>query len=162
MKTINLDWEKGSNFHVLTADFIRKNWSKVLEEIKVKVLSEEIINKFSEQLNSLNVHSLYYKEFWFNVNLDENYIRKHKDLLNWIAISKKQILSEKFIEEMRLKVNWLFIFNFQYISYEFLKKHITKLSLEEIGSVDFGRHKLTQYQYDELRKKIKLKYMFQK
>ena len=44
MKKIDIDWEKGSNFNLLTTDYIRKNWNGILEEIKVNDLCEEVMN----------------------------------------------------------------------------------------------------------------------
>ena len=43
------------------------------------------------------------RKSWEN-GLSEDYIRNHKDQLNWVIISKNQKLSEPFIEEMKDKV----------------------------------------------------------
>jgi hypothetical protein len=89
-------------------------------------------------------------------------MRKNKELLNWDMITQLQTLSESFIEEMEDCVDWLYIFNFQDISFSFLKKHIVKLSKDEIKKVDFAQFKFTQNQLEELNRKIKFKYMFEK
>ena len=54
--------------------------------------------------------------------LNEEFIREHKDLVNWFFISIYQQLSEDFIHEYQNLVNWLNISRFQRLSEEFIKE----------------------------------------
>jgi hypothetical protein len=162
MNYSGLDWENGSNFHTLKKKDLWKNWDNVLKDIRGMILSADIIEKFSNHLEDEDIHIFYRKEFMRNVKMSESYMRKNKELLNWDMITQLQTLSESFIEEMEDCVDWLYIFNFQDISFSFLKKHIVKLSKDEIKKVDFAQFKFTQNQLEELNRKIKFKYMFEK
>lgn len=71
------------------------------------------------------------RKSWEN-GLSEDYIRNHKDQLNWVIISKNQKLSEPFIEEMKDKVNWYYLCQNQHLSEPFLRKWKNKFNLNDI------------------------------
>lgn len=62
-------------------------------------------------------------------DLSEQFIEKHKNLVNWTAISKYQKLSESFIEKYNDDVNWYNILVYQkHLSDKFKEKHMRKVS----------------------------------
>ena len=76
-------------------------------------------------------NSVYFLDFdWERVakedNLQEAFITKWKDKLNWRLISIYQKLSEGFIEEHQDLVIWSEIYKNQKLSPEFIFKHIDK------------------------------------
>ena len=65
--------------------------------------------------------------------LSEEFIKKHKDSLNWDYISVFQILSEKFIEDNKDKINWNVIAEYQLLSEPFIEKYKDKLNLDQVS-----------------------------
>lgn len=91
-----------------------------------------------------NGHTYNQKELW-----TEDFIREHKDELNWTKLAKKVTLSEQFIEEMINYVDWKSIFLYQPVSEDFIERHIEKLTnfdlicAHRLPSIEFvERHKL--------------------
>lgn len=105
-------------------------------------------------------------------NLSENFMREHKDNINWTKICRHQTLSENFILEMEdyidfhvlliyqtfsenfIEANehllhWDHIARFQPLSLSFIKKHIAKINydkLEQNEDLSF-----TQQVWDEIK-----------
>ena len=64
---------------------------------------------------------------WYQ-KLSEDFIEKHKDLVNWNLISECQQLSETFIEKYKDLVNWYNISEYQSLSDTFIEAHKNELN----------------------------------
>lgn len=58
------------------------------------------------------------------LNLPEDFIKEHKENINWDLISKNSKLSESFIKEFEFYVNWDYIWQYQVLSEEFIERLI--------------------------------------
>ena len=62
--------------------------------------------------------------------LSEEFMRKHKDQLDWSLISQYQSLSPTFVEEMKDYVDWTWIsIRQQKLTKDFILRHIDKLNI---------------------------------
>ena len=81
--------------------------------------------------------------------LSEEFIDKHKDLVDWYIISRNQLLSEEFIDKHKNLVNWYYISKHQPLSEEFIEKHKKRVNWDYIS--------IYQHLTEEFRKKYNLK-----
>lgn len=98
----NIDWEQACISQNLSCEFIDKYYIKL---------------------------RLYLYEIAKYQKLSEDFMRKHKNDLDWDLISEYQNLSESFIEEMSDYVNWTWISEKQKLSKEFIVRNSDKLNI---------------------------------
>lgn len=101
----NVDWEQACISQCLSTTFLEDNF------IMLKPYLYEI--------------SKYQK-------LSEDFMRNHKDILDWNIISECQKLSEKFILEMSDYVNWTWISEKQKLSKNFILANKDKLNISRL------------------------------
>lgn len=68
-------------------------------------LGEDFIEEFLEIIEENDYMSV----LCIYQSLSEDFIKRHKDQVDWNAISRYQVLSEEFIEEFRSKLDWDYI-----------------------------------------------------
>ena len=61
------------------------------------------------------------------MELSEEFIERHRDEVDWNAVSEHQELSEKFIEKFKDRVNWEAISIYQRLSEEFIERHADRV-----------------------------------
>jgi len=144
------NWEKISQHHHLTEEFIRNHKDKVvwtdisfyqnlsenfIREFQDKVkwniishsqiLSEEFIEEFKNEID--------WETFTCNRFMTEDLARKYKDKINWANLYPYFKMSEEFIIEFQDKFGeylWKEISSFQNLSLKFIKDNIEKLDIE--------------------------------
>ena len=75
---------------------------------------------------------LNWKDICTNLTLTEDFIREFKDKVDWKEISYYQVLSENFIREFKDKVDWEMISMSQILSEDFMREFKDKLDLRYI------------------------------
>lgn len=120
-------WERISNRHDLTVDFIREFQDQlywlVLCGNSNLVMDNDFLEEFSDKLN------------WYYIStykcLEPADLRRFKDKLIWDSITRNQKLSEEDIIEFADKVDWKFIYN-QKLSMNLIRRYWNKLDPESV------------------------------
>ena len=146
-----VDWSKVSRSPVLS-DYVMDqhgtflDWNLVTARHK---FDEEILIRFKDHIDweqaciSQKLSSYFLDKYYIQLRvylyeiskyqkLSEEYMRKHKDDLDWDIISEYQNLSETFMEEMSDYINWTWVSEKQKISKEFISKNVDKLNLTRL------------------------------
>jgi len=109
---------------------------KLIEEVKDIAQKTEL--NISLELNDQEFIQEFKDEVnWINISkyqvLSESFIREFKDEVNWYYISKYQVLSESFIREFKDEVNWNRISQYQLLSESFIREFKDKVQWDEIS-----------------------------
>lgn len=92
----------------------------------------EFLKEANESANFEAYIDEHWKEFsvddniWDKIScesLEEDFIRRHFNLVNWKFVSKRSILSEAFMEEFKNCIDWKAISAFQHFGSEFANRH---------------------------------------
>src|SRR6266853_5189159 len=102
--------EAVSDYSVIDADAILKYTTKQ-EHIKQVEINNEVLNE--ERIILWDELS--------KISLPEQFIRDHEDDVNWLLISKHQILSIQFLKDFMHKVYWESISSREYITDEYVR-----------------------------------------
>ena len=89
-------------------------------------LSEQFLEKHLKGKREWKRHAAYVR------GLSEDFMRKHKNEINWHIASATQKMSMKFIEEFADKIDWVEASINQKMSEKFIRKHWDKVSWGEI------------------------------
>ena len=92
------------------------DWNKISQ---YQILSENFIREFKDKVNWERISQYQ--------TLSEDFIREFKDKVDWDSISKCQKLSEEFIEEFKHKIYWNKLFKYNEkvnLSKEFKRKYM--------------------------------------
>jgi hypothetical protein len=151
------------------------NFSLTRREILLRenniVKSENLITKsewknfsyecnFSEDFIREFKNEVHWRTISFHRNLSEHIIREFKDLVYWPYISSNQILSPVFIREFEHLLDWNLYFYHQEAPFEIMKTFIHKTSFYEIEH--FSSKHLNELERKEIKRILKFKYLFEK
>ena len=99
------------------------------KEIAMKIFWRDLCTheELSEEFMIRHADELDWVAVGWNQTLSESFIEKFADKLNWDTICITQILSEEFIEKFSDKVNWATISAIDFLSEEFMARHADQL-----------------------------------
>lgn len=99
------------------------------DEIWTSISSYKLNNEFIIRYNenlNWNLISIHQK-------LNDELINTYQNKINWLIISEKQILSENIIRKFKDKVNWKSISQYQNLNYDFIREFSDKVFWKKIS-----------------------------
>ena len=103
-------------------------------------LINEIINHFivcgyqiDEQFLEKYIDNLDFGIISSYLNLSENFMDKYQDKLNWNNLIVCQVLSERFMEKHINKINWNLIGEHQRLSEKFIEKYSNEINWDDVS-----------------------------
>ena len=111
------------------------NWTCILDDRK-ELLTIDMIEKYFfdiiEHVTEEGAHPWEITTISQYPHLTEDFMRKHKEWLDWDFLSVHQDMSENFIEEFEDRMDWHNISQHQKMSLNFLLKHKNKVKVQEL------------------------------
>ena len=126
--------KENNNISVETIDFIINNhFPKIVKYIpKYKRFTDRLKHIVTEEFILKYIDYIDWKRI-SNRNLSENFIREHKDKVNWSSVSYELNLSESFIREFQNKLNWRSVSSASRLSESFIREFKDKVDWEKIS-----------------------------
>ena len=90
------------------------------------------------------------------LELTSDWLRQHKDQLDWTSVCRYQKLDQSFIQQMDQYVNWIAVSKWQiYLSQDFIRRHWDKLKL---GILKERGIKIPEDLYENINVRAKILY----
>ncbi len=120
-----LDWSVVCKNSILKESLLEQ----VYKYLDIGVISQyqHLSESFIE--NHFEDFKLFMEDICDNQKLSENFILRHKDTVDWRAISRSQKLSESFMEEMKDYIDWSWACMSQKMTAGFIENNIDRVNL---------------------------------